>query len=85
MTMVILLPMKTISKSQLKSKMLSVFRALEQSGEELVVTDHGKPVLKIVALQPSPQKPAELFKPYRGRVVYRKDWMTPTENEWTET
>ncbi len=76
--------MKTISKSQLKSKMLSIFRSLEQSGEELIVTDYGKPVLKITSIQPARQKPEKIFKPYRGRVVYGKDWMKPTESEWPE-
>ena len=27
--------------------MLKIFRQIEQTGEELIVTDHGRPVLKI--------------------------------------
>ena len=41
----------SISKSQLKARMLEIFRSLEASGEELIVTDHGKPVLKIVPIK----------------------------------
>ena len=40
--------MKTVSKSQLKAKALEYFRQVETTGQELVVTDRGKPVLKIV-------------------------------------
>lgn len=40
--------MTTVSKSRFKAKALDYFRQVERSGEELVVTDRGKPVLKIV-------------------------------------
>lgn len=62
--------------------MLGIFRKLEKTGGELIVTDHGRPVLKIVPIEP--QRPAvnELFAPYRGRVIYREDIMTPLTGEW---
>jgi prevent-host-death family protein len=40
-----------ISKSKLKAKMLEVFRNIEATGEELIVTVHGKPVLRIVTIK----------------------------------
>ena len=40
--------MQTVSKSRLKAKALEYFRQIEQTGRELVVTDRGRPVLKIV-------------------------------------
>lgn len=39
--------MKTVSKSVLKAKMSEFFRELEEQGGELIVTDYGKPVLRI--------------------------------------
>lgn len=39
--------MKTVSKSVLKAKMFEFFRELEEHGGELIVTDYGKPVLRI--------------------------------------
>jgi prevent-host-death family protein len=39
--------MKTISKSKLKSKLLEFLRLVESEGEEILVTDGGKPVVKI--------------------------------------
>jgi len=40
--------MQTVSKSQLKAKALGYFRQVEKTGRELIVTDRGRPVLKIV-------------------------------------
>ena len=40
--------MKKISKSKLKPIMLKIFRNIEKTGEEVIVTDHGRPVLKII-------------------------------------
>ena len=75
--------MNTISKSKLKAEMLRIFRELEETGEELIVTDRNRPVLKI-----SPYKPGktveEVFGPYQGKVVYHEDINTPTTDEWTE-
>jgi antitoxin (DNA-binding transcriptional repressor) of toxin-antitoxin stability system len=73
----------TISKSKLKAKMLEIFRQLETSGDELIVTDQGKPVLKITPIkQKSSVK--ELFAEYQGKVTYLEDINTPTLQEWDE-
>ncbi len=37
-----------ISKSEFKPKALHYFRLVQKSGKELIISDHGKPVLKIV-------------------------------------
>ena len=42
--------MNTVSKSQLKAHMLEYFRKVEETGEELVVTSHSKPTLKVVPI-----------------------------------
>jgi len=39
--------MKIISKSRIKPSLLKIFRDIEKTGEEVIVTDQGKPVLKI--------------------------------------
>ncbi len=72
-----------ISKSKLKAKMLEIFRQLEASGGELIVTDQGKPVLKIIPIkQKSSVK--ELFADYQGQVAYQEDINTPSLQEWDE-
>ena len=39
---------RIISKSKFKPKALHYFRIVQESGRELIISDHGKPVLKIV-------------------------------------
>ncbi len=57
----------SVSKSALKARMLEFFRAVEATGEELVVTSRGRPVLRVVPFEP--QVSAEqLFGDVRGRV-----------------
>ena len=76
--------MTSISKSKLKANMLRIFRDIEESGEELIVTDHNRPVLRI---QPIDRKKAveEVFGAIQGGVVYREDIDTPTTDEWAES
>ena len=38
---------KRISKSNFKTHALEYFREVEQTGQPLIITDHGRPVLKI--------------------------------------
>lgn len=39
---------KMISKSEFKPKALQYFRIVQKTGRELIISDHGKPVIKIV-------------------------------------
>jgi len=66
----------TISKVKFKAKMLEIFRQLEASGEELIVTDHDKPVLRIVPIRQKTTV-AELFGDVQGRVTYLEDINQP--------
>ena len=63
----------TISKSRFKARALEFFRQVEQSGNELIITDHGKPVLKLI---PYASDPAKALAALRGSVI-RYD--APTE------
>ena len=60
--------MITVSKGVLKAKMLEYFRRVEETGEELIVTSHRKPVLRI---EPITKKKTvrELFKEGTGLYV----------------
>lgn len=70
--------MKTISKSRLKAQILGVIRELEQSGGELLVTDHGRPTLKISVMEAPKKRVRELFADVAGKIVYNEDIMAPT-------
>lgn len=63
-----------VSKSAFKAKALEYFREVESTGKELVITDHGKPVLKVV---PYAYDPAEALRALRGSVVRYDDPLEP--------
>jgi prevent-host-death family protein len=48
-----------ISKSDLKPKLFSYLRKVSETGRELVITEHGKPVLKIIPISDRYDKPLE--------------------------
>ena len=75
--------MKAISKSKLKSKLLEFLRFVESEGEEVVVTDRGTPVVKIIKYADAPST-EELFGDMRGKVQYFEDLSAPTIDEWEE-
>jgi len=62
-----------ISKSQFKHRALEYFRRVEKTGKELIISDHGKPVLKIV---PYTENSEEALKTLRDTVIKYDD---PTE------
>lgn len=72
-----------VSKSKLKAKMPSVFREVEKMGETVIVTDHGKPTLKITPL-PKSESLDSVFGKHRNSVVYHEDIMKQTSKEWSE-
>jgi prevent-host-death family protein len=71
---------RMVSKSRFKPRALNYFREVERSGKEVIITDRGKPVLKLV---PYTEKPDAWLKPLRGSV---KKYLKPTEpvglDEW---
>jgi prevent-host-death family protein len=75
--------MAEVSKSALKGKMLEYFRRVEETGEELIVTDNGRPVVKVVPIR-ARASAADVFGDVRGRVVYHEDVLAPTTDEWPE-
>ena len=56
----------TVSKSKFKARALQFFREVEQSGEELIITDHGRPVLKIIPYQDNSK---DALKQLQGSVL----------------
>ncbi len=76
--------MEPVSKGVLKAKMLEYLRRVEETGEELIVTDNNVPVVRIVPIKQR-RSAAELFGDVRGRIVYHEDVLQPTTDEWDET
>jgi prevent-host-death family protein len=71
---------RTISKSKLKAKALEYFREVERTGVELVITDHGRPVLKLVPYRPETDSMASSLR----ETVVRYDAPTDPvgEEDW---
>lgn len=75
--------MKKVSKSRLKARMLEYFREVENSGEELIVTDNNVPVIRVVPIR-KPKLVSEIFAKFRGEVKYYDDLTKPTLEEWED-
>ena len=71
----------TVSKSKLKSRMLELFRELEESGGEMVVTDRGRPVLRITPIAEK-LSVESVFADLRGKLIFHEDPDAPTAQEW---
>ena len=75
--------MASISKSKLKANMLRVFRDIEESGEELIVTDRNRPVLRVLPISKK-RTVEEVFGAIQSRPVYVENIDAPTAGEWIE-
>jgi len=53
---------KLISKSRFKPKSLEYFRQVEESGEELIITDRGRPVIKVIPYSAEPTNVVQLLR-----------------------
>ncbi|MCC3449611.1 MAG: prevent-host-death protein [Microcoleus sp. PH2017_40_RAT_O_B] len=69
--------MKTVDKSQLTAQLLELLQLVEIEGEEILVMDGNKPVVRISQYEKS-LSTEELFKDMRGKVKYFEDLTTPT-------
>jgi antitoxin (DNA-binding transcriptional repressor) of toxin-antitoxin stability system len=69
--------MKTVDKSQLTAQLLELLQLVEIEGEEILVMDGNKPVVRISQYEKS-LLTEELFKDMRGKVKYFEDLTTPT-------
>jgi prevent-host-death family protein len=70
----------TVSKSRFKAHALEYFRQVEASGEPLVITDRGEPVLQLVPFRADPDATVKLL---RESVVRYHAPTTPVgEDDW---
>jgi prevent-host-death family protein len=70
-----------LAKGEIKAKILEYFRYVESSGEEIIVTDKGKPSVRICPIKRA-ERVEELFKDYRGKVRIKGDALAPSSDEW---
>jgi prevent-host-death family protein len=71
---------QSVSKSGFKSRALEYFRQVEQSRKPLIITDRGKPVLKVV---PFSEDPEAILTELRGSVIKYESPTKPVgQSDW---
>ncbi|MCD6291832.1 MAG: type II toxin-antitoxin system Phd/YefM family antitoxin [Deltaproteobacteria bacterium] len=69
-----------ISKSAFKPQALKYFREIEEQGQELIITNHARPVIKII---PFRGEPDVVLRELRNSVLSYDDPLEPVgENDW---
>lgn len=69
-----------VSKSKFKAKALQYFRDIEETGDSLIITDHGRSVLII---EPYIEDPQKMLAELRGSVLHYDEPLEPVgANDW---
>jgi prevent-host-death family protein len=71
---------KTMKASEFKAKCLAVMDEVAQTGQGVVVTKNGKPVVELVPHKPQAKR--GLFGLLKGDLVIKGDIMSPIDVEW---
>ncbi len=69
----------TIPAAEFKAKCLKVMETVRATGEEVVITKHGKPVARLV---PVTYQTAPLFGRLAGMTVHEGDVVSPIDEVW---
>ncbi len=70
---------RTIKASEFKAKCLKLMDEVAESGEEIVITKHGRPVSR---LMPYREKPKSLFGRGRGMIEIHGNIEEPLDVVW---
>lgn len=69
-----------ISKARFKPRALEYFRRVQETGEDLIITDHGRPVVRVAPYRPRERDP---FQALRGSVKHFRDPEAPVApDDW---
>ena len=68
---------ETISKSKFKPMALEYFRRVQETGEEIIITDHGKPVVKIVPFREERTMAESILSKLHGTLIRYDDPYAP--------
>ena len=72
---------RTIKASEFKARCLKLMDEVAESGEEIVITKHGRPVSKLAPIRERPNAP---FGRYRGKIPNLGDIVSPMPSDWFE-
>lgn len=65
--------------AEFKAKCLKVMETVRATGQEVVITKHGKPVARLV---PVAYGPKPIFGRNAGMTLYEGDLISPIDVEW---
>lgn len=68
---------ETVSKSKFKPMALEYFRRVQETGVEIIITDRGKPVVKIMPAHEEPTVTATILDKLRGTLIKYEDPYAP--------
>jgi hypothetical protein len=71
---------KRVSKSVFKARALEFCREIESTGESLVLTDHGRPVLEVRPYEENDSDPLDTLR--RSVVRYERPTDPVADDEW---
>ena len=74
-----------ISKSKFKPAALEYFRQVQETQEELIISDHGKPVLKIVPYHDPAHCKTDPISALRGMLTRYQQPFDPIAEVWEST
>lgn len=78
--MTIVMATTTVSKATFKARALEIFRRVQESGEAVIITDRGQPVLR---LEPYYGEDDTVLESLRGSVLeYQRPTDPVDEGEW---
>jgi prevent-host-death family protein len=72
--------MSTIQASEFKAKCLALMDEIARTGESLVVTKNGKPVVEVKPFKPPRAK--SLIGLHAGKINIKGDIISPIDVEW---
>ena len=70
---------KKVPKSEFKPKAFEYMRRVRETGQPLVITEHGKPVLKLIPYEED--RPQEILQTLRGKILDYQDPLLPVGAE----
>ena len=76
----VLTPPATIQAGEFKAKCLELMDQVQAHLREIVITKHGKPVARLVPVEPLTRMPA--FGALKGSVIGYGDLISPIDAEW---
>ena len=70
---------RTMKASEFKAKCLALMDEIAESGEEIVITKHGRAVAKLTPCEP---EPVNWFGRDRDIIIMHDDLIEPVDVEW---